>query len=110
MRRAATALEFSGRDLALIDMTEALRRLVWLNLIVALFLPIGMAPAGAGPGALLVGLVAWAVKLLALAAVLALLHTATARMRLVRVPQALGVAVLLGLLAVMFLFAGMGAV
>jgi formate hydrogenlyase subunit 4 len=106
----AMALEFSGRDLAVIDGTEALRLLVWFNLIVAMFLPFGMAPAGAGPAALFLGLVCWVAKLLVLAGALALLQTAMGRLRLVHVPHLLGVAVLLGLLAVMFLFAGTGTV
>jgi formate hydrogenlyase subunit 4 len=110
MRRAAMALEHSGRDLAVIDMTEALRLLVWLNLIVAMFLPFGIAPAGAGPAALVLGVVVWAAKLLVLAAALALLHTVVGRMRLTAVPRLLGVAVLLGLLAVVFMFAGAGTV
>ncbi len=81
MQREAMALEFSGRDLAVIDATEALRLLVWLNLIIAMFLPFGIAPAGAGPAALLLGLVCWVAKLLVLAAALALLRTVTGRMR-----------------------------
>ena len=110
MQPEAMALEFSGRDLAVIDGTEALRLLVWFNLIVAMFLPFGMAPAGAGPAALFLGLVCWVAKLLVLAGVLALLQTAMGRLRLVHVPHLLGVAILLGLLAMVFLFAGAGTV
>ena len=56
------------------------------------------------------GIVCWVAKLLVLAGALALLQTAMGRLRLVHVPHLLGVAVLLGLLAVMFLFAGTGTV
>jgi formate hydrogenlyase subunit 4 len=108
MQREAMALEFSGRDLALIEATEALRLLVWLDLIGAVFLPFGMAPAGAGPADLLVGLLSWLVRLLLLGGVLALLQTAMGRMRPAHLPHVLGLALLLGLLAVMFLFASTG--
>jgi formate hydrogenlyase subunit 4 len=108
MRREAMALEFSGRDLAAIDATEALRLLVWFNLIVAMFLPFGIAPAGAGPAALLLGFVCWVAKLLVLAAALTLLRTVTGRMRPTHVPHMLGLAILLGLMAVVFLFVGVG--
>lgn len=108
MQREAMALEFSGRDLAMIEAAEALRLLVWLNLIGAMFLPFGIAPAGAGLAALLLGLVCWLVKLLLLAVAFALLQTVMGRMRLMRVPHMLGVAILLGLLAVVFLFASAG--
>jgi formate hydrogenlyase subunit 4 len=110
MQSEAMALEFSGRDLAVIDATEALRLLVWLNLIVAMFLPFGMAPTGARPAALFLGLVCWVAKLLVLAGALALLQTVMGRIRLMQVPHLLGVAILLGLLAVVFLFAGAGTV
>jgi formate hydrogenlyase subunit 4 len=110
VQREAMALEFSGPDLAVIDATEALRLLVWLNLIVAMFLPFGIAPAGAGPSALLQGFVCWVAKLLVLAAALALLQTVMGRIRPMHVSHMLGVAILLGLLAVVFLFAGAGTV
>ena len=63
-----------------------------------------------GPAALFLGLVCWVAKLLVLAGVLALLQTAMGRSRLVHVPHLLGVAILLGLLAMVFLFAGAGTV
>jgi formate hydrogenlyase subunit 4 len=110
MQREALALEFSGRDLAVIEATEALRLLVWLNLIVAMFLSFGIAPAGAGPAALLLGIVCWLAKLMLLAGALALLQTVMGRMRLMHVPHVLGLAILVGLLAVVFLFAGVGTV
>ena len=39
--------EFSGVDLAIVALAEDLRLLFWLNLIAAVFLPIGMANAAA---------------------------------------------------------------
>jgi formate hydrogenlyase subunit 4 len=107
---APIALEFSGRDMAAIDATEALRLLVWLNLIVAMFLPFGIAPAGAGLADLGLGLVCWVAKLLALAGAVALLQVMMGRLGPRRVPRVLGAAILLGLLAVVFLFAGVGTV
>ncbi len=110
MQREAMALEFSGRDLAVIDTTEALRLLVWFDLIIVMFLPFGIAPAGAGLTALLLGFICWVAKLLVLTAALALLQTLMGRLRPMHVPHLLGVAILLGLLAVVLLFAGMGTV
>ena len=46
---AGQTAEFSGGDLALVELAEALRMLVWFDLIGALFLPLGMAEPGAGP-------------------------------------------------------------
>ncbi len=68
--------EFSGVDLAMVALAEDLRVLFWLNLIAAVFLPIGMATTVAGPVAWIVGLLAWALKLAVLTAVLAVSRNA----------------------------------
>lgn len=101
-------LEFSGTDLALIEGADALRLLVWFNMIGAMFLPFGMAPAGDGPTVWAAGLVCWLGRTLVLAAALALLNAVVGRIRLVRAAQVLCVAVLLGLLAATFLIAETG--
>ncbi|MFL5334840.1 MAG: respiratory chain complex I subunit 1 family protein [Geminicoccaceae bacterium] len=101
----AMRLEYSGRDLALLEGAAALRLMLWLNLIAAVFLPFGTAMPGAGPLQWAVGLGAWAGKILVLSAALAVLGAMSASVRPSRVPQLLGIAVLLGLLATMLLVA-----
>lgn len=96
---AGQTTEFSGGDLALVDLAEALRKLVWFDLIGALFLPLGMAEPGAGLLGWVVGLLAWGAKLVVLAAGLAALRSVAGRRLLRRAPQVLGTAVVLGLLA-----------
>ena len=68
MRREALALDLGGRDLALIEAADALRLLVWFNLIGAMFLPFGMARSDAGPVAWAVGIITWLVRTLLFAA------------------------------------------
>ena len=104
----APPLEFSGRDLALIEATDALRLLLWFNLLGAMFLPFGMAPSGAGPLAWLVGLASWLIRTLLFALAAAVVPVAVGRLRMMRVAQILGVAILLCLLAIAYLFADMG--
>ncbi|HYB24755.1 MAG TPA: hypothetical protein VED41_13215, partial [Solirubrobacteraceae bacterium] len=60
--------------------------------------------ADAGVLACLVGLAAWAAKLLLFGFLLSLLEAAIAKMRVFRVPDFLGVALMLGLLATILLF------
>ena len=108
MPRETLALDLGGRDLALIEATEALRLLVWFNLIGAMFLPFGMARADEGAAAWAIGIIAWLARTLLAIAALALLHAGLGRIRLVNAAQVLGIAVLLGLLAAMFLLADMG--
>ena len=82
--------------------------LLFFSLIASVFLPVGLAHAGAGPLAYLQGLAFFALKLVVLAALLALFETSIAKMRVFRVPQFLGAALMLGLLATLLLFVSRG--
>lgn len=104
MVQEAMILEYSGRHLALIEYAAALRLLLWLSLIAAVFLPFGLAGAGAGPVAWAGGLLAWAVKIGALAAAMTVMEASVAKMRVFRLPEFLGAALLLALLASVLLF------
>jgi formate hydrogenlyase subunit 4 len=108
MVHEAMILEASGRHLALWEMQAALKLLLWLMLIAAVFLPAGVAPAAAGPLAWIGGLLAFGAKLAVLALALAAFESAIAKMRVFRVPEFLGAALLLGLLAAVFLFVSTG--
>jgi formate hydrogenlyase subunit 4 len=91
-------LDVSGRHLALLEWAAHARTLVLLTLVANLFLPWGIS-AGYAPKALLFALAAWLAKLTLFAAVVAVTESVTARMRLFRVPEFLGMAFLLALLA-----------
>jgi formate hydrogenlyase subunit 4 len=97
--------EFSGADLALVQLADAVRHLVWLSLIVGLLLPAGMAEPGGGPLAWIVGLLAWSVKVLVLTACLAALRAVLGNVRPSRRPLALGIAAILGTLAALLVLA-----
>ncbi|OYV26552.1 MAG: hypothetical protein B7X08_01545 [Acidocella sp. 20-63-7] len=103
MVHEALLLEYSGRYLLLFEYAAMLRLLLWMSLIGTVFFPFGMAHAVdilSWPG----GLALWFLKLGVLVSALALFEISTAKMRVFRVPEFLGVAVLLGVLAGIFLF------
>ncbi|WP_137125334.1 respiratory chain complex I subunit 1 family protein [Roseomonas sp. HF4] len=104
MVHEAMILEASGRHLALWDFAAMLRLTLWLALLVAVFLPVGQAPAGAWPHLWIPGLLAWVAKMAGLALALAAFESAIAKMRVFRVPEFLGAALLLGLLGAVLLF------
>jgi formate hydrogenlyase subunit 4 len=106
---AAQTAEFSGADLAMVELAEALRILVWFDLIGALFLPLGMADQGSGLLAWIVGLLAWAARLVVLGGGLAALRCLTGSWRLDRASQVLGIAMVLGLLAALLVLASVAA-
>jgi formate hydrogenlyase subunit 4 len=92
----------------LLELSGALRLLLWMTLIGVLFAPSGLGAADDGPASWLAGVVAWAVRIALLSAALAVLETSLARMRVFRVPEFLGLAVLLALLAVVLLLVSQG--
>jgi formate hydrogenlyase subunit 4 len=104
MVHEAMVLEYSGRHLALIELTASLKLLLYLSLIACLFVPWGLVPADAALGALAVGIAAYIGKLAFGGFLLAVLETSIAKMRVFRVPEFLGAALMLGLLATLLLF------
>jgi formate hydrogenlyase subunit 4 len=109
MVHEAMALEYSGRYLAMVELAGALRLLLWMSLIAVLFAPFGITPTGSvAPWLWALGIAAWAAKIVLMAAALALFETLRAKLRVFRVPELLGMALLLGLLAAIFLFVSQG--
>jgi formate hydrogenlyase subunit 4 len=104
MVHEAMILEASGRHLALWEAAAALRLTLWLALLAAVFLPFGTAPAGFAPLGWILGLLAWVAKVAVLCLALAAFESAIAKMRVFRVPEFLGVALLVGVLGAILLF------
>ncbi|MFI5379489.1 MAG: respiratory chain complex I subunit 1 family protein [Tepidisphaerales bacterium] len=91
-------LEHSGPGLACIVLATHTKQLIILTLTAALFCPAGLA-RGVSPSELGLALVAFAVKVLALATYLGLVESSYAKLRLFRVPQFLGLGLLCAFLA-----------
>jgi len=104
MVHEAMVLEYSGRHLALMEGAAMVRLTFFMALIGGLFAPWGMALEGDGPVGVLIGLGAFAAKCFVLASGLAVFETAIAKMRVFRYADFLGGALLLGLLATIFLY------
>jgi formate hydrogenlyase subunit 4 len=100
MIHEAMVLEYAGPELALVEWAAAMRLTVLLALLANLFVPFGIATAGAGLFGLLIGLLAVAAKVTVLATGLAAGEVFLAKLRLFRVPELLAGSFLLGLLAV----------
>jgi formate hydrogenlyase subunit 4 len=104
MVHEAMVLEYSGRHLAMIELATSVKLLLYVSLIACIFVPWGAAAAGAGPAAYAIGAAAWLAKLAVGALLLALFETLIAKMRVFRVPEFLGAALMLGLLGTLLLF------
>lgn len=104
MVHEAMVLEYSGRHLAMIELAAAMKLLLYVSLIACIFIPWGTAREGAGLEAVLIGIFAYLAKLSVGGATLAILETSVAKMRVFRVPDFLGAALMLGLLGTLLLF------
>lgn len=104
MVHEAMVLEYSGRHLAVIEMAAAMKLLLYISLIACIFCPWGIATNGGGPMAYTVGAATYLGKLAAGGFLLVFFETSIAKMRVFRVPEFLGAALMLGLLGTLLLF------
>ncbi len=104
MVHEAMVLEYSGRHLALIEAASMMKLLFYVSLIAGIFAPWGLAGTTAGLDALSLGVAIYLGKLVAAGVALAVFEASIAKMRVFRVAEFLGGALLLGLLATIFLY------
>jgi formate hydrogenlyase subunit 4 len=104
MVHEAMVLEYSGRHLAVIELAAALKLLLYVSLIGCIFFPWGIASGEAGPAAYAIGAATYLLKLAVGGFLLVVLETSIAKMRVFRVPEFLGAALMLGLLGTLLLF------
>jgi len=100
MIHEALILEYSGRHLALMEWAASLKLFAYSCLGLALFFPWGVAEAHA-PLELVLALPVLVLKLAVGGALLAVLETASAKMRIFRVPEFLGTAFMLAVIGVL---------
>jgi formate hydrogenlyase subunit 4 len=104
MVHEAMILEYSGRHLALIEAASFMKLLLYISVIGCVFTPWGIAASGAGIAAHLTGLALYVGKLAVAGFLLAVFETAIAKMRVFRVSDFLGAALMLGVLAALLRF------
>jgi formate hydrogenlyase subunit 4 len=108
MVHEAMVLEYSGRHLAMIDLASFLKLLLYVSMIGCMFLPFGMARTGSGLERYVFGMAIYLVKLVAGGVILGVFEVSIAKMRVFRVPNFLGAALMLGFLGVLLLFVSQG--
>jgi formate hydrogenlyase subunit 4 len=104
MVHEAMILEYSGRHLAVIELAAMLKLVLYVSLIICVFVPWGLAIADASVADRLLGAVVYLVKLAVAGAALGVFETSIAKMRVFRVPDFVGAALMLGFLGALLLF------
>jgi formate hydrogenlyase subunit 4 len=100
MIHEAMILEYSARHLAMMEWAAAIKLMIYCAIGIALFMPWGIVAAGSWP-LLPVATLVLAAKLLVAGGGLAVLETVSAKMRIFRAPEFLGMAFLLGVLGML---------
>jgi formate hydrogenlyase subunit 4 len=108
MVHEAMTLEYSGRHLAVLELAGSMKLLLYMSLIACVFAPWGLAPVGAGVATHLIGFAIYLAKLAVGGVLLGVFEIAVAKMRVFRVPDFLGAALMLGLLGTLLLFVSRG--
>ena len=93
MVHEAMILECSGADLALIEMASALKFAIFATLFVSLFLPFGVNLCWC------LAVLVFILKLILVSIAVALIEVNTAKLRLFKVPNLLGIAIIFGFLS-----------
>jgi formate hydrogenlyase subunit 4 len=101
MIHEAMVLEYSARHLALIEWASALKLLNFAAIGLALFVPWGLAAPNDGALAVLASVAISTAKLGVVGAVLALIETLSAKLRIFRAPEFLATAFLLAVLGLL---------
>ena len=103
MIHEAMILEYSGRYLALLEWAAGVKLLIFLSVIANVFAPWGIATS-VTPTSIALGLAVYLVKVSGLAVVIGVIESMFAKLRLFRVPELLGAAFILSLLALVFFY------
>ena len=104
MVHEAMILEYSGRHLAVLELAAMIKLALYVSLIICVFVPWGAAIADASVTDRVVGAVVYVAKVLAAGVALGVFETSIAKMRVFRVPDFVGAALMLGFLGALLLF------
>ena len=104
MVHEAMIVEYSGRHLAVIELAAMLKLVLYVSLIACVFVPWGLAIADASVADRLLGALLYLVKLALAGVALGVFESSIAKMRVFRVPDFVGAALMLGFLGALLLF------
>lgn len=103
MVHEAMILEYSGRQLAFIEWASSIKLTVFLALLVTIFFPFGIATT-AGASALAMAFVMFCAKMTLAIIAVGLVESSIAKLRLFRLPDFIGIAVVLSVIALISSF------
>lgn len=98
MIHEAMILEYSGKQLAIVELGAMVKQLLVFSLLANIFFPWGIAQEISVAG-IAVGLLVFLIKIVVLGAIMAIVETSTAKWRLFRLPDLLSISLMLSFLS-----------
>lgn len=99
MIHEAMILEYSGKQLAIVELGAMMKQLLVFSLLANIFFPWGIA-SGISAAGILTALLVYFIKIVILGAAMAMVETSTAKWRLFRLPELLSISLMLSFLAI----------
>lgn len=103
MVHEAMILEFSGKSLALIELSKSIKQLLLLSLLISIFIPWGLSTTFS-VAAVIVGLSVFLLKMISLGMMIAYIESKVAKWRLFRIPDLIFLSLASGLMGIVFLY------
>jgi formate hydrogenlyase subunit 4 len=100
MVHEAMILEYSGKQLGLMELSSWIKHIVFFTILANMFFPWGIATEITFP-AILLGLIVFFAKTIIIALLVAYVESAISKLRLFRVPNMLGISFTLALMAIL---------
>jgi formate hydrogenlyase subunit 4 len=98
MIHEAMILEYSGKQLAIVEISAMVKQLLVFSLLANIFFPWGIA-TNISAGGIAVALLVFLVKIVVLGTLMAMVETSTAKWRLFRLPDLLSISLMLSFLS-----------
>jgi formate hydrogenlyase subunit 4 len=99
MIHEAMILEYSGKQLAIVELSAMAKQLLVFSLLANIFFPWGIASDDSGIAALAFALVVYILKIVIIGITIAAVETSTAKWRLFRLPELLSISLMLSFLS-----------
>ncbi len=103
MIHEATVLEYSGKSLAIIEWSQAIKQIILLTLFVNIFIPWGIADSFSW-SEISFGMVSVILKIISLGILISFIETRIAKWRLFRVPDLIAISIASSMIGVIFFF------
>ena len=103
MVHEAMVLEFSGKRLALIELSQSIKQILLLSLLINFFVPWGLSTSFS-LYEIIVGFMVFFLKLISLGILIAYIETKVAKWRLFRIPDLIILSMASGLMGMIFLY------